>query len=47
MAIFSAGRSLRHQLGHPLDQHQPPAGLLQVTIGLGHDQVSHVPPFLT
>ena len=39
------GRSLRHQLRHPLDQHQPPAGLLQVTVGLGHDQVFHNAPF--
>ena len=35
------GRSLRHQLRHPLDQHEPAAGLLQVTVGLGHDQVPH------
>ena len=39
------GRSLRHQLRHPLDQHQPPAGLLEVTVGLGHDQVFHNAPF--
>ena len=35
------GRGLGQQRRQPVDQRQPPAGLLQVTVGLGHGQVSH------
>jgi hypothetical protein len=37
-------RGPRQQRGQPLGQRQPAADLLQVTIGLGHDQVPHKSP---
>jgi len=37
---------LGQQRGQPLDQRQPPGGLLQVPVRLGHDQIPHGAPFL-
>ena len=37
-------RSLRQQRRQPVRQRQPAAELLQVTVGLGHDQVPHGRP---
>ena len=44
-ARVNDGEPIRQQHGQPLGQRQPAAELLQVTVGLGDDQVTTDAPF--